>query len=121
MRFSRVLIINPESHGEWRGIRPHIGLGYLTQAIQDRGVEYDILDMNLGHDNSELRRKIKAFEPDLIGITLLSMEYKKFYKLIKTVKEWHHDIPIIAGGPHVTILKEKVLEDCPSLDYGQLF
>ncbi|HZD60849.1 MAG TPA: radical SAM protein [Anaerolineae bacterium] len=121
MRYSRVLIVNPESHGEWKGIRPHIGLGYLTQALQDRGIEYDYLDMNFGYTYKQLQERIEKFKPELIGLSLLSMEYKKFYRLIAQIKRNNPDIPIVAGGPHVTILKTKVLEDCPELDYGVIF
>lgn len=121
MQYGRVFIVNPESHGEWKGIRPHIGLGYLTQVLQDRGIEYDYLDMNLGHGYKQLQERIEKFRPDLIGLSLLSMEYKKFYRLIAQIKKDNPGIPIIAGGPHVTILKGQVLEDCPELDYGAIF
>jgi len=121
MPYEKVLIVNPESHGEWKGIRPHIGLGYLTQALQDKGIEYDYLDMNLGYGYRHLQEKIDNFRPDLIGLTLLSMEYKKFYRMIARIKLYNPGTPIIAGGPHVTILKGKVLEDCPALDYGIIF
>lgn len=121
MRYGKVLIVNPPSNGEWRGIRPHIGLGYLTQFIQDKGIEYDYLDMNLGYGYKDLQEKIDKFRPDLIGLSLLSMEYKKFYRLIAQVKQNNLSIPIVAGGPHVTILKKQVLEDCPELDYGVIF
>lgn len=121
MRYSRVLIINPESHGEWRGIRPHIGLGYLTQALEDNGIEYDYLDMNLGYNFKHLQEKINSFNPQLIGVSLLSLEYKKFYSLIAQVKRNNSGIPIVAGGPHVTILKSHVLENCPDLDFGVIY
>jgi len=121
MRFNRVLFINPHSQGEWRGIRPHIGLGYLAEAVNDVGIEHGIIDMNLGYGLFELKRKIEEFKPDLIGITLLTLEYKKFYKLIADIKLAYPNVKIAAGGPHMTILKEQVLMDCKDLDFGIVF
>jgi anaerobic magnesium-protoporphyrin IX monomethyl ester cyclase len=121
MRFNRVLFVNPPSRGEWRGIRPHIGLGYLAQAIEDAGIEHGVFDMNLGYSLGDLRRKIHDFRPDLIAITLLTLEYKKFYRLIADIKTAYPSIAIAAGGPHVTILKSRVLAELPELDFGIVF
>ncbi|MCL5291400.1 MAG: B12-binding domain-containing radical SAM protein [Actinobacteria bacterium] len=121
MSFERVLFVNPRSHGEWRGIRPHIGLGYLSQAIADNGVAYDVIDMNLGYGFADLRRRIDEFKPDLIGLSLLSLEYRKFYALIAEIKKGYDGVKVVVGGPHVTILKDKVLYDCPEIDFGIVY
>lgn len=118
MRYERVLLVNPPSRGEWRGIRPHIGLGYIAEKLHDSGIEYDVLDMNLGYRFKHLIEKIDTFKPDLIGMTLLTLEHKKFYEMICGVKERFPEVTTVVGGPHVTIMKEQVLKDCSGVDYG---
>ena len=121
MRYSKVLLVNPPSRGEWKGFRPHIGQGYIAQALAKKGIEYDILDMNLGYKYKHLQKKIETFQPDLVGMSLLTLEYKKFYKLLSTIKENNPKIKTVVGGPHVTIFKEKVMNDCPAIDYGVVY
>lgn len=121
MRYSKVLLVNPPSRGEWKGFRPHIGQGYIAQTLAKKGIEYDILDMNLGYKFKHLQKKIETFQPDLVGMSLLTLEYKKFYKLLSTIKENNPKIKTVVGGPHVTIFKEKVMNDCPAIDYGVVY
>ena len=121
MAYSRVLLVHPSSGAEWRGLTPHIGQAYLAQTLQQNGVEYDVLDLNLGYKTKHLLDKIKDFKPDLLGMSLISMGYKSYYQLISTLKYWNPKIKIVAGGPHVTILKEQVLRECPDIDYGVTF
>lgn len=121
MRFERVLLVNPPSDAEWRGIRPHIGLGYLAETLAANGIQYDVMDMNLKYTFRHLRRKIDEFKPDLIGLPLLTLEYQKQYQLIHDIKREYPKIKIIGGGPHVTIMKQEVLKECPSLDFGAMY
>ncbi len=121
MRFERVLLVNPFSTGEWRGIAPHIGQASLAQTLLSNGVDYQVLDMNLGYQPKHLLQRIKEYKPDLIGMSLISLEYKKFYGMLSEVKRLNPGLRIVVGGPHVTILKEKVLEDCPAIDYGVVY
>ena len=66
MKYKRVLLVNPPSRGEWKGIRPHIGLGYIAQSLVEKGIEYDVLDMNLGYKFKHLQKKIEIFKPCLL-------------------------------------------------------
>jgi radical SAM superfamily enzyme YgiQ (UPF0313 family) len=118
MSYERVLLVNPPSKGEWRGIRPHIGLGYLAQTLADRDIEYDVLDMNLGYRLKHLLGKIDNFKPQILGMTLLTLEYRKFYWILSEIKNFFPHLKIVVGGPHVTITKEKVLKECKAIDFG---
>ncbi|MFX0203166.1 MAG: B12-binding domain-containing radical SAM protein, partial [Candidatus Hodarchaeota archaeon] len=106
---------------EWRGLRPHLGIGYLAEALVDSGIQHDILDMNLGYKIKKLAKKIEKFRPDLIGMPLISLQYLEFYRLLSQIKDHYPHVDLVVGGPHVTILKEKVLNDCPAIDYGATF
>ena len=121
MRFERVLLVTPFSHGEWRGLTPHIGQAYLAQTLLENGIEYDVLDMNLGYKLKHLKQKIEDFRPDLIGMSLISLEYKRFYRLLTQIKSFAPKAKIVVGGPHVTIMREQVLRECAAIDYGVVF
>ncbi len=118
MRYKRVLLANPAyTRSRVRGVFS-AGLGYIAQALSEKGLEYDVLDMSLGYSYGALKRKIKVFAPGLLGISMMSYGYKETYGLIDRIKEDFPGLAIVAGGPHVSLLREKVLKDCPGLDYG---
>ncbi|MBN1895396.1 cobalamin-dependent protein [bacterium] len=117
-RFNRVLLISPPSSSYLGAARPPQNLGYLAESLRRSGIAHRILDMRLDRGYGKIKKMISRFEPDLVGISLVSMGYKRSYDLIKTVKRLDPRIRIVAGGPHVTVLQEKVLEDCPDLDYA---
>ncbi len=118
MKFERVLLINPSYDVEWPGLTPPIGLGYLAQSLQDSGIEYDVVDMNLGYDLKHLLRKLDHFQPDLVGMSMITRNYRGFYSILEEIKRRNQDIRIAVGGPHMTIYKEKALQECDAIDYG---
>lgn len=118
MRFNRVLLVYPSQNVEWPGLTPPIGLGYLAESLQKYGIEYDILDMNLGYSLRHLLQKLDRFQPELVGIGMITRNYRGFYQLLEKIKHHNNRLKIVSGGPHVTIFKEQVLKDCSAIDYG---
>ncbi|UCB42528.1 MAG: radical SAM protein [Dehalococcoidales bacterium] len=118
MRFQKVLLVNPAHHVEWPGLTPPIGPGYLTETLKCSGIEYDVLDMNLGYGVKQLRQKLNHFQPDLVGMGMITRDYRRFYSTLEEIKQHNSKIKIVAGGPHVTIFKEQVLQECQAIDYG---
>lgn len=119
MRYKRVLLINTSVPNSYLGpIRPPAGLGYVAQALQDSGIDYDVIDLLLGYSEKELETKIEEFKPDLIGFSLFTYMHNNSYHLIEYVRKLNNKFDIVAGGPHVSTLREKVLQDCASIDFG---
>jgi anaerobic magnesium-protoporphyrin IX monomethyl ester cyclase len=118
MRFSRVLLISPPSSSRYGGLRVPAGIGYVAQALYDENIPYSYLDMRIGHSFDQLVKRIENFRPELLGVSMITLEYKKTYALLNRIKQLHPDLPILVGGHHLTILKEQVLQDCPSIDFG---
>jgi len=118
MIFKRVLLVHPPSNAEWRAIVPHTGQAYIAETLFQEGIEYDVIDMNLGYNMADLLKRIRDFRPDLVGMSLLSMEYRKFYQMLSEIKNQYPDVKLVVGGAHVTILKDQVLQDCPAIDYA---
>ena len=118
MRFNRVLLVYPPQDVEWPGLTPPMGPGYLAETLQKQGIEYDVLDMNLGYGIRHLLKKIEHFRPDLVGMSMITRNYRGFYRILERIKLHDNQIKIVSGGPHVTIFKEQALRECPAIDYG---
>lgn len=118
MRFQKVLLVSPPSSSRYGGLRVPAGVGCIAQALYDNSIEYEYVDMRIGYTWRYLRRKALAFQPDLIGFSMITVGYKTSYKIISDLKQLLPDSKIVVGGHHVTILKEKVLEECSDIDFG---
>lgn len=98
--------------------RPHIGLAYLSEYLLANGFDHDIIDMNLLRNYAQFKTRMKKAKPDIIGISLVTPGYLKGYKLIKRIKKNFPRCKIIVGGPHVGLLRENLLRECPEIDVG---
>lgn len=120
MRYNKILLISPgfDKSKFSLSICPLAGLGYIAESLHDSGFAVSVFDMNLRYSHKDLQRKISDFKPDIIGFTVMTFGYKDVYAVINKVKESYPGIKIVAGGPHISTLREKVLRDCPAIDYG---
>ena len=97
MRYKKVLFIIPNLKGfyGWPPY-PHTGVGYISTFLEAHGVEYELIDMNLGYEVKDLMTKIKHFEPELIAMTLYTYKHSRTYELIAQIRG-NFDIPVAAG------------------------
>ena len=117
--YRRVLLFIPAYPGShYRYIPLQAGLGYISQILDQNGIENSVCDMRLGYGSGDLKEKVLGYRPDLIGISMMTFKYLDTYAVISDVKEAFPSIPIVAGGPHVSTLRENVLSECRSIDYG---
>ena len=120
MGFKKVLLVSVsyKNSAYKPGDVPELGLGYLAEYLVKNGFEYDVMDMNLGYTFDDLVKKINECKPDLIGVATKTYRYKDAFAFINSIKEKFPNIKIAVGGSHVSIVKEKVLEDCKGMDFG---
>lgn len=118
MRYNRVLLVNPPYTGTRVKAVFSAGLGYIAEALKTAGLEYDVLDMSLGYTYKDLKNRIANYRPDLVGVSMMSYRYKETYGLISAAKRDFPAIPIAVGGPFMSLLREKVLQDCAAIDFG---
>ena len=119
MRYKKVLLLFPDyKGGHFGALKPPAGLGYIAETLKKNDIDYDILDMAVGYSTDDLHDKIQSFNPDLVGISMMSFMYKRSYDIIKFAKQVKPDVRIVAGGPHISTLRERVLEECSTLDFG---
>lgn len=121
MRYKKVLLVWPPTavnirtkiHGH-----PPVGLGYIAQTLTDNGISCDVINMGLEPSRKRLIRKIQKFQPDLIGFSMMTAQYRRSYELIRNVHQQFPEPAIVVGGPHNSIFREAVLEQCEAVDYG---
>ncbi|MBN1879484.1 B12-binding domain-containing radical SAM protein [bacterium] len=105
---SRILLVFPPS--AYRNHTPPLNLAYLAAVLEAQGAEVRILDLSALHppcSPSDAIREAVQFKPLWIGITLNVIFIKPAYEFIQTLRET--GIPIVAGGPHPSLLAEEVL------------
>jgi radical SAM superfamily enzyme YgiQ (UPF0313 family) len=108
----RVLLINPSFRKSEKSYP--LGLGYIGSSLRQDG--HNVYGADLSFNSfSEIDSLIEEKEIGIVGITLMSYSFETAYKFCKKLKR-KKDIPIIAGGPHATILKEELLSE-----YGNCF
>jgi len=118
MKYKKVLLVSPPSLSRYGGLRVPAGIGHIAQALHDSSIDYEYIDMRIGYKFNDFRKKALVFKPDLVGISMITIGYKYAYQMISSIKELLPHSKIVVGGHHVTILKEKVLEDCKDIDFG---
>jgi radical SAM superfamily enzyme YgiQ (UPF0313 family) len=59
----------------------------------------------------KIRKIVRDYTPSVVGISAKSPTFASVIMTAKTVKDIDKDIYVIAGGPHVTVMKEKILKE----------
>jgi radical SAM superfamily enzyme YgiQ (UPF0313 family) len=90
---------------------PHPGIAYLTAVLKQQGIEVQILDMHTGYVMKDIQQRIVEFSPDVIGVTMYSYKHRYVYEIVDKIRLFFSG-PIVVGGPHVSAVRKKVLEDC---------
>jgi len=91
---------------------PPMGLMYLASYLRsldhDRNIK--IIDMALeALTPDDLWPILKEFQPDICGISCLTMNAKNSLRISELIKKWNPKCHVIFGGPHPTFMPEKVL------------
>ena len=89
-----------------------LGPAYLSAALRKKGYETKLLHFrNLECTKENIVRSVKAYNPDLILVSILSTHSTnrgKFF--VKTVKE-NFNVPVLLGGVAVTVAPEEFINE----------
>ena len=91
-----------------RCIFPPLGIMYLSAILEKEGHKATIMDMRV--ESEKNLRKLIA-NVDAIGITVETTSLNNCKEIINIIREEDRDIPILIGGPHCCIVKEKALKE----------
>ncbi len=95
-------------------IYPSLGLAYLASYIElhSNDVLVDIIDspaLNMSLDG--LVNIINSEKPCLIGLSVYTTTVINVFETAKHIKKTFPNIPIVLGGPHVTVLPDEALNN----------
>ncbi len=127
----RILLLQPNMKIATSGQRivyPPMGIMYLAAVLENRGYEVAILDcqtegldrdaplqdgyVDVGIPMEEVGERIKAFGPDLVGISCnFSVMVGSMNAVAALVKELLPKVVVVAGGNHPTSMAEEVMEN----------
>ena len=121
---------------------PPYGLGLLCTNLKKRGYKVRILDLNfellsfihkekdetsiLSNITNIWQKKVKRivddFQPDMVGIScMFTMSHEITIKITDLIKSYCSNLPIVAGGVHVTNAPDIVLKEGKSIDFVSLY
>jgi anaerobic magnesium-protoporphyrin IX monomethyl ester cyclase len=92
------------------------GLASLSSAAKAQGFEVDLIDLRALNGWDHFREVLVQRAPDVIGVTMMSVDYNPARRVVAIAKDVNSDIITIIGGPHVTIALEDSLR-IPHVDY----
>ncbi|MBU0881764.1 MAG: B12-binding domain-containing radical SAM protein [Candidatus Omnitrophica bacterium] len=118
MRFNRVLLVQAKYDSAFSNVFP-AGIGSLSETLDHEGLTNDVFDLNVKRNTEGmLHDKIRHFKPDLIGFSMMSLNYKYNYGVIERLKAIFKDVKVVVGGAHLSTIRKEVLENCKAIDYG---
>jgi anaerobic magnesium-protoporphyrin IX monomethyl ester cyclase len=112
----RALLVNPycplSEHPA-----PPLGLAFVAGALEQAGVEVQILDLvTHPYDRETFASLLASFQPRIVGSTSVTMTFDAGRKVIQDAKSIDPDIVTVMGGPHVSFCPEDTLAAVPELD-----
>ena len=126
--FKSILLIHPLGYDPERASRdvarlanlmPPLGLCSIAAYLEQHGLRADIIDCFAHPDSDEkIRSFVREQKPDFVGFTCTTNGFLDAVRLIALCKEEQPEIRAVVGGPHVSALKESILETQASIDYA---
>jgi len=92
------------------------GLASISAAAKAQGFAIDLIDLRALQSWDHFREEFRQRDPDVIGLTMMSVDYNPVKRALQIAKEIKPDVVTIVGGPHVTLALEDSLR-IPNVDY----
>ena len=105
-----------QSLNKKQGTLPPLGLAYIASSLAQAGHELDIIDaVALCLSQNQVRSRIQAFGPEVVGITSMTPTYRGAPEAAAIAKEF--GAITVIGGVHLSIYPKETLAD-KNFDYG---
>jgi len=106
---------NSLAHGMEAGWVSH-GLAHVSSAAKAAGFDVDLVDLRAVRDWEDYEAEIKVRQPDVVGVTMMSVDFNPGNEVINRAKAINPDIVTVVGGPHPTLVTDEVAAN-PNVDY----
>lgn len=117
-----VLLIRPPDPLQHISLLSHtkpVNLAYIAAYLIGKQMQVKIVDCEIeGFSENALARVLREFNPGVVGISCFTPTVKNGAMIAGIIKQFDSRIAIVAGGPHVSGLPVKTLEEFPQFDYG---
>lgn len=85
---------------------PPLGLGYIASYLNKYNPDVEAIII----DNDHLK-ELRAFKPDMIGISSITPYFKESVKLARLIRK-EFDVPLFLGGYHISMNPKSLLKTC---------
>ncbi len=114
---SVLLVFPPEKWGSVERFCQPLGLLTLGTIIKREGIEVMVVDLSAeGWSPSRMAKFIEEKEFTHVGTTVITPFRKVAYSILQIAKKINPSIITLAGGPHVTYVKEKIFLESSFID-----
>ncbi len=123
----KILLVHPLGYGKEdaendisrkANIMPPLGLAGIAAWLGQKGLEADIVDCYAHPDSDRIIQEyLERERPAFIGFSCTTSSFFDGVRIAKTAKGMLPGIHAVFGGAHVSALKERVLKDCPAVDF----
>jgi anaerobic magnesium-protoporphyrin IX monomethyl ester cyclase len=86
-----------------------LGLGIISAILKKNNHQVELIDTTFKISLGEITKKIKEFNPDLVGVTAATNDLYNAINLCNLIKKIKN-IPVICGGYHATIAPEDIIK-----------
>ena len=118
----RIALVQPPPRSEfdkhWARF-PSLGIAYVASSLRAAGHTIHLFDGKLAElEVDDIVTGVRASEPDLVGITCMTVEYPRAVEIARRIKHDRADVPIVVGGAHVNAVGRQALEEGDSFDFA---
>jgi anaerobic magnesium-protoporphyrin IX monomethyl ester cyclase len=112
----KILFIEVDTEDSW--VVSSLGPPFIASYIRRAGHEAAFLRATVGMSSSDLSARVRDVAPDLIGISLTTLQWPRAREVVADLKA-ELDLPVVAGGLHPTFTPEVTLSS-PGFDFACL-
>lgn len=105
----RVTLVNAQVL-DGNNVIPPLGLMYIAAVLEKAGHTVQIYDADPEYQ-ANMIKEIKDFNPDLIGLSFLTVGYQRALHLMKNLEKEMPDKTYCSGGVHTTVKPKETLEE----------